>query len=328
MDHPFDSDDLEERLAAARAPIGARAMPRAPWRIQLKTAVPLRRLLPTRAVVSLAAARAQRRWRQSPGEREDAIAMMQAIVGSTPRAGEATELARRHAIEDAKVKALFWQPWKLARTTPESTVNVEAALASGRGILLSSCHVGPMFLHVSAFSSRGCIVYAVSAPWFFQTPSPDYWGRRLARWWNEFGARNERLVYSVGGFPVALRLLEEKEMVLVYFDMPGSRRTHFLGKPVMLASGTSQLAFKSGALVLPIRARLVGTRAWTDVAAPIDAREFPDADALHDAVAAVHERWILERPHTLEDPNRPGAWEGGAGAAEWARPARREPATR
>jgi hypothetical protein len=33
----------------------------------------------------------------------------------------------------------------------------------------------------------------------------------------------------------------------------------------------------------------------------------------------VHETSILELPQTLEDPNRAGAWEGGAGPGGWAR---------
>ncbi len=245
---------------------------------------------------------------------------MEAVVGSTSRAGEVHELARQHIIEDEVRRALFWQPWKTASMDAGSLEHVQTASAAGRGVLLSSCHQGPIFLHRSAITSLARTAYIVMGPWFFEDPRPGYSGRRLAHWWRGLRRRDERIVCSVGAFPVLRALLEEREMVVVYFDMPGSRRTRFLGKPVMLASGTARLAFETNALILPTRARRVGHRVWCDVHAPLDPRHFPSHEQLHDALAAVHERWILELPATLEDPRRLGAWEQGATAQAWTRP--------
>ena len=64
-------------------------------------------------------------------------------------------------------------------------------------------------------------------------------------------------------------------------------------------------------------ARAIAT--WTDVAPPLDPRDVASSEELHDALAAVHERWILELPATLEDPNRAGAWERTATATGWLR---------
>jgi hypothetical protein len=186
-------------------------------------------------------------------------------------------------------------------------------------VLLSACHLGPYFLQMSAVTSLGYSPHAVAAPWFFEDPTPDYWGRRLARWWHGIAKRDERLVYSVGSFPVLRALLAEGELVLNYFDMPGGTRTPFLGKPVMLSSGSAELAFQTEALVLPLRARRAGSRVWTDVFEPLDARDFEQVEDLHKALAAVHERSILEVPETLEDPNRAGAWENAATEHGWAR---------
>ncbi|MGO9488285.1 MAG: hypothetical protein ACLQBB_04560, partial [Solirubrobacteraceae bacterium] len=111
------------------------------------------------------------------------------------------------------------------------------------------------------------------------------------------------------------------EPVLIYFDLPGSIRTDFLGKPVMLASGTAQLAHQTDALVLPLRARRDERTVWTDVWEALDPRAFSTPEELHRTVAAVHQRSILEMPEALEDPRRPGAWESGAGAGEWTLPA-------
>jgi lauroyl/myristoyl acyltransferase len=202
-----------------------------------------------------------------------------------------------------------------------SCARLEEALSCGRRLLLSSCHLGPIFYSMSVVTSRGRSPFAVAGPWFFEQPTPDYWGRRIARWWQGIAERGEHLVQSVGCFPVLERLLEEGELVRIHFDLPGSRETPFLGKPVALATGTARLAAATDALVVPMRARRDGHRVWTDIEEPLDSRDFASAEDLHDALAATHERLILEMPFALEDPRRPGAWEEGATASAWtARP--------
>jgi hypothetical protein len=311
--------DLAAALAAARRPLERRDMPSAELRVRVKTSPWLRRLLPTRLVVRRAVAKGQATWEDNVKEHRRALEAMTAIVGGTARAGEVGELARLHLIEEEANKALFWQPWTRARMDVGSSAHLQTALSAGRGVLLSSCHLGPIFRSRSSISSAGRILYVVSAPWFFDEPSPDYWGRRIVRWWRGLERWNERLVYSVGAFPVVQAMLEQGEIVLLYFDMPGSRHTRFLGKSVMLSSSSARLAVNSDALILPIRPRREGHRVWTDVNEALDPRDFAGADELHDAVAQVHERWILEAPWTSEDPRRPGAWEQGATADAWIR---------
>jgi hypothetical protein len=157
---------------------------------------------------------------------------------------------------------------------------------------------------------------------------PGYWGRRIARRRQEARARDERIVHSAGSFALLKALLEEGQVVGVYFAMPGSRETHFLGKTVMLASGSARLAAATDALVVPIRTRRVAHRVWVDVGEPLDARELDGEEELHEALAAVHERWILELPASMEDPNREGAWQQSATAEAWLRPEREHAAAR
>ena len=107
--------------------------------------------------------------------------------------------------------------------------------------------------------------------------------------------------------------------MLVYFDMPGRRETRFLGKPATLADGSARLSVEADVPILPVRARRVGHRAWLDVAAPLDPRDFADVGDLHDAMAAVHESWILEFPAAMADPRGFG-WADGATADAWTRP--------
>jgi lauroyl/myristoyl acyltransferase len=313
-----DSGDLTAAIEAARRPLQPPAMPRAELGVRLRTSTELRGLVPTRLVLRRAAAKGGATW-ENPVERRRALASMNAILGGTPRASEIEQLARLRLIEEEVQRALYWQPWRTSSVAETSAANLQRALSANRRVLVSACHLGPYFLQMSAVTSLGLVPYAVAAPWFFEDPTPDYWGRRLARWWQGIAKRNERLVYSVGAFPVLNGLLEQGEVVLIYFDMPGGTRTDFLGKPVMLSSGSAKLAFNTEALVLPLRARRAGDRVWTDVFEPLDPRDFAGADELHRALAAVHERSILELPETMEDPNRAGAWENGATESEWVR---------
>jgi benzoate-CoA ligase family protein len=297
-----------ERLAAP-APL-----PPAELKLRVKTSPLLRGLLPTRLAVSRAMRRGQAIWERSPEERAHAIAGMEAIVAGTPRHGELNELARLALIERRINSALFWeQPWSASLDTRSASL-VNAALSGGRGVLLSSCHLGPYYRAHYAAAFDAHVTYIVAGPWFFEQPSADYWGRRLARWRN--GTRS-RPVPARGSFEAVQELLKRGEPVFLFFDMPGPRETHFLGKPTMLADGTAQLAVRADALVLPLRSRRVGCEVLVDACQPLDPRELGGADELHDALAAQHERWILENPAALEDPRDTG-WEATSRA--WTRP--------
>ncbi len=311
--------DLAAAIELAASPLRRPRMPPVDLRTRLKTTPALRRALPRRVVLARAAAKGTRLWEEE-SERERALAAMSAILAGTPRAGEIDELARAHLIEDEANKALFWAPWRTSAMDERSTEEVRRAFSSGRRVLVSACHLGPFFLQISPIIATGVSTIAVSAPWFFARPTPDYWGRRVTRWWRGCAGRGERLAYSVHSFEVIRTLIERGEVVLIYFDLPGSVRTDFLGKPVMLASGTARLAHQTDALVLPLRARRDGARVWTDVWAALDTRSFAGPDELHRALAAVHERSILEMPEAFEDPGRAGAWESGARPDQWARP--------
>jgi hypothetical protein len=311
--------DLPTAIAEAMVVRAPWRLPSAGLRVRLGTSTLLRHLVPRRLVLARAHAKGARRWHDAE-QRERAIASMEAIVAGTPRAGEVRELARRKLIEEETTEALFWQPWRTSKIDRVSLERVDRTFSAGRPVIVSPCHLGPYTLMISPLVAKGISTIAVSGAFFFETPTPGYWGRRLARWWNGCVSRGERLVPAVGAFPVIKALAEMGEPILIYFDMPGSYRTQFLGKPVMLASGTAQLAHQSEALVLTLRARREGARIWTDAFEPLDARDYASPEELHAAIAAVHERSILELPETWEDPMRPGAWEDRAGPDEWGRP--------
>ena len=314
-----DPEELEALLAAARQPVGRCPLPRAELRVRLATSPWLRRLIPRAGAVARAEGKGAQAWERDPQERARALLAMDAIVAGTPRARETEALAREHLVEGVVKEALYWRPWRVERPDASSEECFRQALLSGRGVILSASHSGPYNMGVSAVGPWRPVVYSASG-WAMTEPEFGYWGRRIAHRRSQARARGERLLHSVGSFDAILRLLEEGQAVSVFFGLPGSRATHFLGKPVMMTAGSARLATAADALILPIRTRRDAHRVHVDASTPLDPREHADMDRLHEALAAVHEDWILEFPAALEDPNRPGAWEGGATAQSWRRP--------
>jgi lauroyl/myristoyl acyltransferase len=132
------------------------------------------------------------------------------------------------------------------------------------------------------------------------------------------------LIPAEGCFPTVAELVAGGAAVVMAFDWPGSAETQFLGRPVWLASGTARLAEQTGALVVPVMRQFRLFRAHTVFGSPLDPRQHAGWRGLHDALAARHERWILECPEALEDPRRAGAWEAAATAERWGAPGTRQ----
>jgi len=286
-------------------------------RIRVKTSPSLRRLLPSQAVLKMARRRGEAKWEQSTEDREKALAAMETIVAGTRRAHELTELARAHLIEEVVDHALFWQPWRALSLDTQSKTRLQEALGQDRGLLLSLCHTGQYYrATASGVVPFGRVPYSVVGRSFYERPTHDYAGRHLAlhlkriRTW---------LVRADRSLPILQTLLEQGEIVELYFDRPGGHETRFLGKTATLADGTARLAVQTDALVLPIRARRVGHGGCLDVGELLDPQDFAGVDELHDRLAALHEAWILEYPESMRDPRSFG-WGPWATAKSWSRP--------
>jgi lauroyl/myristoyl acyltransferase len=311
--------DLDGALERARRPLPPLRWPPVGFAVRLRTTPWLRRLLPARLEIRRAARRGWQTWERWPQDSADFRAAMEAIVGGTERAGEVEQLTRAFLRESEVQRTLFWRPWRKAKMDAATSAHLHQALADGRGALFSICHLGPYFHSASLVTTLGRPVFTVGGPWCFAEPSPDYWGRRQVRRMEGLRKRGGRMVPAAGSFAVLRALLETGEPVLMHFDVPGRHETRFLGKPVMLTTGTAKLAVLTDAVVVPLRFRREGHRVWVDAQAPLDPREHASVEQLHGALAAVHERWILECPETLEDPRRASFWEG-ASAAGWPLP--------
>jgi len=317
---PPEGANADELAALAR--VNARPartpMPGGPLGLRLKTSAATNALVPASLAVQRAERKARAVWQRDEQQRREATQAMRIILSGTAREDEIEALARVYVTETLAQRALFWQrPWT-ARTGAQTAAHIRRALADGRGVLLSSCHLGPYQRLDRAEGLRDRRTYTAPGPWYFEAPGYGLWGRRLARW--RRGTKS-RALPAAGSFRIIQALLERGEAVFVFFDLPGPRQTRFLGKPAMLADGTAELAMRTGAAVLPLRARREGHEVHIDAAEPLDPSAFPGVDELHARLAALHEAWILEQPAAAEDPRATG-WEDGARPEAWIAPSR------
>jgi len=294
-------------------------MPPAPLRVRLGTSPLLRRAIPTPLVLARAERKAHERWRNDTRTREHELATMRAIVCGTPREAEVEELAERRLVEAEAWVALFWQPWRPPKIEGISRRRLFDARSSDRGVILSGAHVGPFFNVSLGLNHIGVVQYVVMGDWYYEAPSHDHWGRFTARW--RMGLPQVPVVRKRGGYAILAELLRRGQITTIYFDLPGPRETRFLGKPVMLVDGTARLACETDALVLPQRVRREGTGIRVEYSEPLDPRGFAGPAELHEALARVHERLILDDPAAVQDPAITG-WGDCARAEGWSRPPR------
>ncbi len=307
--------------ASARGALEYTPRPRMPYiglRAGLKTSPTLRRALPTALVVARAERKAERLFARHEQTRAHALRTMEAVVCGTERERDVEELARRYVIESQAWQALFWQPWRPPAIDERSRARLLGACDGKRGVLLSACHLGPFFCKSLALWELGLRPAVVAGDWWFEPPTRSPWGRRLARW--RRGVPGLPVVRPRGTFEPLTSLLREGEQALVYYDLPGRHETHFLGKPVELVDGTARLAVAADALVMPMRSRRHGPRIALEFEEPLDPRTLGGVDEVHEALARVHERLILEDPAAMNDPVEFG-WSDQATRTAWRRPA-------
>lgn len=242
---------------------------------------------------------------------------MDAIAGPAP---VPDALAREHLVHHSVREGFIRRPWMVRDIPVEGVEHLQRACATGRGVLVSYCHLGPFpGLGVTASEHVGN-VHQVALAWL-ANPQPDPTQRvRWQAWRSMFTASGVPLIAAKGCFPVVQELLGRGAVVVMAFDWPGSAETIFLGRPVALASGTAKLSHLTGALVVPAMRHLTRWRPRTVFGPPIDPALHEGWRQVHEAVARRHEAWIRACPAALEDPRRTAAWESAATAERWADP--------
>ena len=260
-------------------------------------------------------------WRK-PRDLAEARRITEAIVAGTDLEPRAETIARRRLVAERVREASFWRA-RWDRDPVLGADNIHAALAHGRGVIVSFCHLGAFQSSIAPlYREARRVTYIATNRWIVDPPDGSEWGARVEHWRRGLARLDGRIVRMPGSFDTVRALLERGEVTMLAFDVPGRMDTHFLGKSVMLTGGTASLAFQTDALVLPLRRARRGLSIPSEFGAPIDSRDYADERSLHAALAAVHEAWILDRPAALESPGRSGAWEHEARPTGWALPHR------
>jgi KDO2-lipid IV(A) lauroyltransferase len=193
--------------------------------------------------------------------------------------------------------------------------HLDQAVARGRGVILTCCHVGNWELAAVVLAHWGHTLHAVA-------------GVQLSRWLSPAvrETKQELAIHTVSpedGFRKLLRALEHNDLVALMVD--GDVYSHgidveWFGRTARFPSGPGVLAQRTGALIIcGYCERLAPGRFRILMEPPLDPAAFPTTAALNQAVARVTERhirehldqWCIFRP--LWDP-APASAEEPAGA--------------
>jgi lauroyl/myristoyl acyltransferase len=284
---------------------GASWSPRpVPWGgvlARVRASVAARRVVPTGVALIGTDLLYQSMLRLSSRRMAAAMASMEAVVGGTPAEADLPRLARGHIAARARGWELTWRPWELERIPIRDVSRIHQARATGRGLMFSKSHLGP----VAAWVPLGRLLRPLLLPadeWLLDAPTPGHDGYRVEQRRKIFHDAGIELIHAQGSAMAMYKVLSRGGAVLLSMDMPGGRRTQFLNKPVDLVDGTAQLAVKTDALVLPAALMPLGRRWEIQIGEALDPREFSSPDELHLALATIHEELIMRAPEHLENP--------------------------
>ena len=250
----------------------------------------------------LAVLAARRRARQAwnvERRRRRALESMRAVVAGTPAEADVERLARRHLVEAEIRQEFFWRGRTMTRARLDEARHLHTALASGRPLIVSFCHHGPNYGLSALLARYGRSVHMVLGERAYRenpTPEAERYARQVERLMTLGGGRAVR---ARGSYDALAALLARGEILGITFDIQGRTPTRFLGRTLLLTSGTTRLAARTDALVLPLLRTREGHRLVNVAAAPLDPRDFDDPLALHQALACRHEAWIMADPAAL-----------------------------
>jgi len=271
--------------------------------------------IPTRVAHALAVFGGHAEWAVRSGKRRALATNLGHAVGLAPSSRHVRSLVRREMVNEARRSAdLLWaigRPGELlANMKVEGITHLDELLAAGRGVVLTSLHIG-------GWEVAGSVPRAV-------IPAPvtvlvaDNW---LA-WAMQHVRRAEglRMIYRSAPLLGAIRLLRRGEVLLVLGEdatgaPPRRYSVRFGDASARLPAGVVSLARMAGAPIVPFSVLPRGPRHWQAVFEP--AIEPPPRDGGPDDEAAVlqelADRWTaLLRAHPEQWAARfPVAWEAG-----------------
>ncbi len=294
------------RASAGRRPVAVRAIRRAA--ITALTSTRTRRLYPMRLALPLIDAYAAVAQRRGALPWDMSRRFYAELLAYTPLAGTEDDVARRAIAEFFRVQEMFWRPWLMTRGEIDGLEHYETARSEGRGVVAVCGHFGNFAAQAPVMRRHGIDASIIVSPHTLAGVGNGYGGRsarQATKYLEMLGA--DGVLARAGGatgpdedaFSRSLRLLRDGATVSLTFDMVGTLPTPFLGRRVMLAAGPTELAYTTDALVVPF---VHGTRGQLPIirfAPPLDPRRFNGPESLQEAIAAVMEKWVLERPEAV-----------------------------
>jgi len=275
----------------------------------------LRRVTPSGPAVRWAS-----RARSFPDDEvAEARLAMEAIVAGTSRAGEVDDLAIAYLREKAALEELFWRPWLLPKRRWSNVEHREAAVADGVGIIFNYLHRGPFVAVDGVLGDETSRVVGVTGDWMHAPPTPTLWGRRIVMTKRTLARAGMGMIRAAGSYQVLEALLQRGTPIIMAFDVPGSHRMQWLGKPVDISLSAARLSWTTGATIVPYWTEHEGARHTGSYGAPLRPADHGSMEELHEALAAAHEPKVLEAPELMENVRRAGFWEDATGEG-WPRP--------
>lgn len=269
----------------------------------------------------LADALSEAHYRLFPARRHAAMANLTAVLPGASRRHRARVVRRMMASYNRMLFEFFRLP-HMGREDLLRSVEVvgrehlERAVARGRGVIITCCHLGNWELAAVVLAHWGYTLHAVA-------------GVQLSRWLTPAvrETKTELAIHTVSpedGFRKLWRALEHNDLVALMVD--GDVYSHgvtvdFFGRETRFPSGPGVLAQRTGALVLCGYCERVRPGRWRIVMEPaLDPAAFPTTAALNAAVAATTERhirahadqWCIFRPLWNQAPAHQEAPAAGA----------------
>ena len=276
--------------------------------------------LPLRLGYALADLCAPIHFHLFPARRHAALANLAVMMPRSSRR-ERVRVARRMMRSHNRMLFEFFRLPHLGRDELLRAVDVvgrehlEWAVARGRGVVITCCHLGNWELAAVVLAHWGYTLHAVA-------------GVQLSRWLTPAvrEMKSEQAIHTVApedGFRQLLRALEHGDLVALMVDgdiYHHGATVEMFGRETRFPAGAAVLAQRTGALVLPGFCERLGPGRFRIVMEPpLDPEEFPDSAALIGAVAAAAERqirghldqWCVFRP-LWETAPAPAAEPAGA----------------
>ena len=211
---------------------------------------------------------------------------------------ELEALTDAHLVEMEVRNEFMWRTRTLRppRLRVEEDHHFRDAIATGRGVIVSFCHVGPSFGLPLVTNRYGRTTTVVIGPAGFRKRKGDAAKRQAQQNRNR---RDGHMIPAKGSYDALVAVLNDSGLVGITYDIGGRTPTDFLGRTMQLTSGTARLAAQTDALVVPYLRERRGHRVHATFGPALDPRDFDDFLELHAALGRFHEQWIHEHPAAL-----------------------------